>query len=162
MKLRLRWTTQNWETKLKNDPFEPTRMNTTLMQHTTTCGGVGWRRVVYLNMTDSKTNCHSGWQLTGYSKITCGRVSTGWRTCDSVFFPISGGPYSQLCGKIWPTSMDIQFYAHLHIPLHWCTLFYIYVTADAFLGNDEGQKQQLTVPTSVVWLYCTTTHLDIC
>ena len=51
-------------------------------------------------MTDHNTNCPSGWQLTGYSKRTCGRVSSGPRTCDSVFFPVSGGPYSQVCGRI--------------------------------------------------------------
>ncbi|CAI8023519.1 hypothetical protein GBAR_LOCUS13734 [Geodia barretti] len=66
-----------------------------------TCGGTGgWRRAVYLDMTDPNTNCPSGWQLTGYSKTTCGRVSTGYDTCDSVFFPVSGGPYSQVCGRI--------------------------------------------------------------
>ena len=66
-----------------------------------TCGGTGgWRRAMYLDMTDSNTNCPSGWQLTGYSKRTCGRGSTGSRTCDSVFFPVSEGPYSQVCGMI--------------------------------------------------------------
>ena len=66
-----------------------------------TCGGTGsWRRAVYLDMTDPNTNCPSAWQLTGYSKRTCGRVSTSTRTCDSVFFPVSGGPYSQVCGRI--------------------------------------------------------------
>ena len=66
-----------------------------------TCGGTGgWRRAVYLDMTDSNTNCPSGWNMTGYSKRTCGRVSTGWSICDSVFFPVSGGPYSQVCGRI--------------------------------------------------------------
>ena len=32
-----------------------------------------------------------------YSKRTCGRSSTGGHTCDSVFFPVSGG---QVCGRI--------------------------------------------------------------
>ena len=65
------------------------------------CGGTwGWRRAVYLDMTDPNTNCPSGWNMTGYSKRTCGRNSTGWRTCDTVFFPVSGGPYSQVCGRI--------------------------------------------------------------
>ena len=42
------------------------------------CGGTGgWRRVVYLDMTDSSITCPSGWQLTGCSKRICGRVSTG-------------------------------------------------------------------------------------
>ena len=65
------------------------------------CGGTwGWRRAVYLDMTDPNANCPSGWNMTGYSKRTCGRASTGFRTCDSVFFPVSGGPYSQVCGRI--------------------------------------------------------------
>lgn len=67
------------------------------------CGGTGgWRRAVYLNMTDPNTTCPSGWWLiTSNSKRTCGRTYTGrWRTCDSAFFPISGGPYNQVCGTI--------------------------------------------------------------
>ena len=65
------------------------------------CGGTwGWRRAVYLDMTDPNTNCPSGWQLTGYSKRTCGRASSSSVSCDSVFFPVSGGPYSQVCGRI--------------------------------------------------------------
>ena len=64
------------------------------------CGGTGWRRVVYLDMTKHCTTCPSGWQLTGYSKRTCGRVSTGRGTCDSVSFSVSGGPYSSICGRI--------------------------------------------------------------
>ena len=63
------------------------------------CGGPGWRRVVYLNMTDPNTNCPSGWQLTEQSKRTCGRLSRG-RSCDSVFFPVYGGCYSRVCGTI--------------------------------------------------------------
>ena len=66
-----------------------------------TCGGTGgWRRVVYLDMTDPHTTCPSGWQFTGYSKRTCGRVSTGKNTCDSATFPVSGGQYNRICGKI--------------------------------------------------------------
>ena len=65
------------------------------------CGGTGnWRRAVYLDMTDPNTNCPSGWNMTGYSKRTCGRASSSGLSCDSVFFPVSGGPYSQVCGRI--------------------------------------------------------------
>ena len=66
-----------------------------------TCGGTGgWRRVVYLNMTDPHATCPSGWQLTGYSKRTCGRVNTGRYTCDSATFLVSGGQYSRVCGRV--------------------------------------------------------------
>ena len=65
------------------------------------CGGTGgWRRVVYLNMTDPHTTCPSGWNMTEYSKRTCGRNSTGYRTCDSATFPVSGGEYNRMCGRI--------------------------------------------------------------
>ena len=69
-----------------------------------TCGGTGgWRRVVYLNFTDPNTTCPSGWQLTSHSKRTCGRVSTNANqryVCDSVTFPVSGGDYTRVCGRI--------------------------------------------------------------
>ena len=65
-----------------------------------TCGGTGgWRRTVYLDMTNPNTNCPSGWNMTGY-KTTCGRTTDGSETCDSVFFPVSGGPYNQVCSRI--------------------------------------------------------------
>ena len=65
-----------------------------------TCGGTGgWRRAVYLNMTDPNTDCPSGWNETGYYKRTCGRTNR-FDTCDSVTFPVSGGEYSQVCGRI--------------------------------------------------------------
>ena len=69
--------------------------------HRYTCDGTGgWRRVVYLDMTDPNTNCPSGWQPTEYSKRTCGAVSIGRLTCDSVIFPVSGGAYTSVCGTI--------------------------------------------------------------
>ena len=82
---------------------------------TYTCRGTsGWRRVVYLDMTDSSTTCPSGWQLTGYSKRTCGRVSTGFYTCDSATFPVSGGEYTRVCGRIkayqWGQALAFHMY----------------------------------------------------
>ena len=63
-------------------------------------GTWGWRRAVYQDMTDPDTNCPSGWNMTGYSKRTCGRANSSRLSCDSVFFPVRGGPYSQVCGMI--------------------------------------------------------------
>ena len=65
------------------------------------CDGTGgWRRVVYLNMTDPNTNCPSGWELLDHSKITCGRGSVGSLTCDSVSFRVDDWPYTSVCGTI--------------------------------------------------------------
>ena len=65
------------------------------------CGGTGgWRRVANLDMTDISDNCPSGWQLTTYAKRTCGRINTRSRTCDSTTFPVTGGEYRQVCGRV--------------------------------------------------------------
>ena len=53
-------------------------------------GTWGWRRAVYLDMTDPNTNCPSGWNMTGCSKRTCGRANSSRLSCDSVFFLVSG------------------------------------------------------------------------
>ena len=72
-----------------------------MAHHGYECGGTGgWRRVVYLDMTDPNNNCPSGWQLTSHSKRTCGKVNTSSLSCDSVFFPASGGDYTSVCGSI--------------------------------------------------------------
>lgn len=67
-----------------------------------TCGGErGWRRIAYLNMTKPGSTCPSGWNMTGYSKRTCGRASSGLCTCDSVTFRAAHkGEYSRVCGRI--------------------------------------------------------------
>ena len=65
-----------------------------------TCGGAGWRRVAYLDMTDPNTTCPSGWKLTDYPKRTCGRLYTQRYTCNPVIFPVSAREYSSVCGRI--------------------------------------------------------------
>ena len=60
----------------------------------------GWRRAVYLDMTDPSTDCPPGMTLTGLSKRTCTRSRSIEWTCDSAFFPVSGGQYNQVCGRI--------------------------------------------------------------
>ena len=81
--------------------LETIRSDVSWLRGPYTCGGTGeWRRVVYLDMTDPSTTCPSGWQLTGYSKRTCGRVGIQDLACDSVTFPVSGGEYSRVCGRI--------------------------------------------------------------
>ncbi len=40
------------------------------------CGGPGWRKVAFIDMTDTSQNCPQGLTLTGYSKRSCGRTHT--------------------------------------------------------------------------------------
>ena len=94
---------------------EMTKDNVTLTPKEYSCGGTGgWRRVVYLNMTDPHTTCPSGWNMTGFSISTCERNSTGPRTCSSATFPVSGGEYNSVCGrmKAYQWGGTVAFYSY--------------------------------------------------
>ena len=66
----------------------------------TTCYGTpGWRRVAFINMTDTSYSCPTGLNLTSFSKRTCGRSLTP-SGCSSTTFSVSGLPYSRVCGRI--------------------------------------------------------------
>ena len=68
---------------------------------TYTCNGTpGWRRVTFMNMTDTSYNCPPGLKLTSYSKRTCGRAHTGRYGCSSTTFNVGGSEYSRVCGRI--------------------------------------------------------------
>lgn len=64
-----------------------------------TCGGPGWRRVVFINMSDPNQDCPQGLNETGYSIRSCGRAHSGNYDCSSVTFPVSH-EYSRVCGRV--------------------------------------------------------------
>ena len=65
------------------------------------CGGPGWRRAAYLNMSDPTQTCPPAWELITTPRRSCGRPSSaGSRTCYSAMFPTQGIQYSQVCGRI--------------------------------------------------------------
>ena len=67
------------------------------------CGKDGpWRRIGYLDMSESFQNCPSNWQE--YTKDTggirtCQRKSSG-ASCDSVIIPSTGIQYTEICGRV--------------------------------------------------------------
>ena len=68
---------------------------------TYTCNGTpGWRRIAFINMTDTSYICPTGLSLTSYSKRTCGRSHTTYGGCSSTTFSVGGLSYSQVCGRI--------------------------------------------------------------
>ena len=71
----------------------------TTMSTMTSCGGSGWKRVAFINTTDTSYNCPTRLNLTIYSKRTCGRSHTT-PDCSSTIFSVGGVPYSQVCGRI--------------------------------------------------------------
>jgi len=64
------------------------------------CGGAGWTRVAYLDMSDPLQTCPSAWTVNTTPVRGCGRSSSGTISCDSVFYPVNGLRYSRVCGRI--------------------------------------------------------------
>ena len=67
------------------------------------CGGSGWRRVAFLNMTNpNQTTCPDPWRLYDQNTLRlCGRRVVNYASCDSVIYYNTGGQaYTQVCGRI--------------------------------------------------------------
>ena len=62
------------------------------------CGGVGWTRIAYLDMTDPNQQCPPAWNLVTTPKRSCTKNTTNG--CDSANFSAGGLQYSQVCGQI--------------------------------------------------------------
>ena len=62
-------------------------------------GSPGWRRVAFINMTNTSYNCPTGLTLTRFSKRTCAHPHSNGR-CFSTFFNVGDLSYSQVCGRI--------------------------------------------------------------
>ena len=73
------------------------------------CGGAGWTRVAYLNMSDRQQTCPSNWTLNTSPVRGCGRSSFGGQTCDSVVYPVNCRSYSSVCGKIIAYHSNVSF-----------------------------------------------------
>ena len=67
---------------------------------TCSCGGEGWTRAVYLNMSDPNQQCPSNWALITTPVRGCGRRTTRYVQCDSVTYSVHGRSYSSVCGRI--------------------------------------------------------------
>ena len=64
------------------------------------CGGsTGWRRVAYLNMSDTSQQCPSVWQEITTPHRVCGRRSTS-ASCEGLTYTTGGEHYDQVCGRI--------------------------------------------------------------
>ena len=64
------------------------------------CGGPGWRRVAFINMTDPNQDCPQGLNLTDYSIRSCGRAHSEGNCSSPLVFPVNGSQYSQVCGRV--------------------------------------------------------------
>ena len=65
----------------------------------TSCGGSGWRRIAYLNMSDPSQQCPSVWQEITTPHRTCGRRSL-FSSCEGLTYSTGSEQYDQVCGRI--------------------------------------------------------------
>ena len=70
-----------------------------LQRNTFSCGGPGWRRVAYLNMSDPSHQCPSVWREYTTPHRVCGRRSTRG-SCEGVNYTTGSVQYNQVCGRI--------------------------------------------------------------
>ena len=68
-------------------------------QSSYSCGGSGWRRVAYLNMSDPSQQCPSVWQEITTPHRVCGRSNTTG-SCEGLNYTTGSGQYDQVCGRI--------------------------------------------------------------
>ena len=64
------------------------------------CGGSGWRRVAYLNMSDPSQQCPSVWLEYTTPHRVCGRRSTSTGSCEGLTYSTGSEQYNQVCGRI--------------------------------------------------------------
>ena len=95
-----------------------------------------------VDMTDPNATCPFGWNMTDYSRRSCGRSGTEERSCDSVFFPVGGEEYTRVCGKIKAYQFGVP------------DAFFAYFL-DNTLTIDDAYVSGLSVTHSIA-------HLDFC
>ena len=72
-----------------------------LLQRPCGCGGPGWTKVAYLNVSNTTESCPGGWELITTPKRSCGRpANAADRTCYSANYSTEGTEYSRVCGRI--------------------------------------------------------------
>ena len=124
-------------------PASTTTIPSTTTSATTTstmtdCGGSGWRRVAFINMTDTSYNCPTGLNLTTYFKRTCGRSHTT-PGCSSTTFSVGGLSYSHVCGRI----RGYQFGATTAFNFYYQGIDSYYVEGVSLTHRGTGNRQHI-------------------
>lgn len=111
-----------------------------------TCGGTrGWKRVAFVNMTDTSQECPLGLALTSFSKRTCGSTTANSQVgrCDSTTFSVNATQYSRVCGRVigykyFQTAAFFSYYGRSQT-----TVEGYYVDGISLTHGAEGQRQHI-------------------
>ena len=110
---------------------------------TWSCGGTGgWRRVVFLNMTDPSHVCPEGLANTTYSRRTCGQAHSGFYNCSSTTFSVGGSQYSRVCGRALAYRWGRNF-AFLGYHRRWRGIDGQYVDGLSLTHGAPGSRQHI-------------------
>ena len=115
------------------------------------CGksATGWRRVAFINMTDTTHSCPHGLNMTTYSKRTCGRTHTGRNNCSSTTFSVGGLPYSQVCGRIRGYQYGALLAFRLYNTYNQTNINSQYVDGISLTHGQSGARQHTTFAAGV-------------
>ena len=84
-----------------NQTIEEIDQNDTTTHTVPECGGSGWRRVAFLNMTDPTQQCPDSWREYSQDSVrVCGRQESDIGSCSSVDYSPDGLEYTHICGRI--------------------------------------------------------------
>jgi len=84
-----------------NQTIEEIDQNDTTTYTVPECGGSGWRRVAFLNMTDPTQQCPDSWREYSQDSVrACGRQESDVVSCSSVEYSPDGLEYTHVCGQI--------------------------------------------------------------
>ena len=64
------------------------------------CGGLGWRKIVDINMTDPSEVCPSNLTPVTSPVRGCGRTQTGSNICESIMRSYPTNDYTKVCGRV--------------------------------------------------------------
>ena len=105
------------------------------------CNGTpGWRRIAFINMTDTSYDCPTGLRLTSYSKRTCGRSHITDGGCSSTTFSVGDLPYSRVCGRIrgYQLGRTGAFFSSIHQGIN-----SYYVDGVSLTHGGAGRRQHI-------------------
>ena len=122
------------------------------------CGGPEWTRVAYLNMSDPNQQCPSNKILTTTPVRGCGRTSTGYNTCDSVFYPVNGRNYSSVCGRV----NAYQFSIGIAFAFQTNDIESLYVSGLSVTHGLPGSRQHIWTFAVAMGDNCTDEILNLC
>ena len=149
---------------------EHRRVRDTLLGYSPTpcsCGGPGWTRVAYLNMSDTNQQCPSNWTLTTSPVRGCGRTTRGSISCDSAFYSVKSRTYSTVCGRInaYQKGHSFAFFNLLQLGN---TLDQSYISGVSVTHGPAGNRSHIwsfvgalsELPSSVLNCPCTDTNVS--